>query len=81
MHQSRSVLVDWPALGPSRLGRPVGVAQSRIERAEQRQHGEIDLGMAVMAGRIDQAGYPVPRHEDVATLQVTMQQDRARSRR
>jgi hypothetical protein len=48
---------------------------------EQAEHCEVDLGMAMVASRIDQSADPVASHQYVATPQIAVEKRRCRSRR
>src|ERR1700731_4070824 len=63
------------------LQQPIGFVEGGVRLVEQAEHCEVDLGMAMVASRIDQSADPVGSHQDVAAPQVAVEKRWCRSRR
>src|ERR1700730_16622349 len=63
------------------LQEPIAFVEGGVRLVEQAEHCEVDLGMAMVASRIDQSADPVGSHQDVAAPQVAVEKRWCRSRR
>src|ERR1700730_18764756 len=63
------------------LHKPIGFVEGGVRLVEQAEQCEVDLGMAMVASRIDQSADPVGSHQDVAAPQVAVEKRWCRSRR
>src|SRR2546423_9644739 len=56
VQQGREKLIDFPPFPPARRPRPISLPEGIGRRVEQAEHRQIDLGIAMIAGRVDQGG-------------------------
>jgi hypothetical protein len=75
MDQQRPEPVDGLALLPS-LFKAAGIVKGARRLIEKAQHRKVDLAVAIIAGRIDQARHMILFNEDVAAPEVTMKKSR-----